>query len=93
MVFVAAARVYEKLLILVGECRAFLASESKHTMTVSARAILAYYNLHLGNMKFGETYRLGQASKSAANASVWTRVLWLGRSRIEDQGQRVKILK
>ena len=90
MVFVTAAHVHEKLLILVGECRAFLASESEYTMTVSARAILAYYNLHLGHMKFGETYSLGQALKSAANVAVWTRVLWLGRSRIEDQGQRVK---
>ena len=33
----------------VGECMAFLASGSEHTMTVSARAILAYLQLALWN--------------------------------------------
>ena len=56
--------------ILVGECRALLASGSEHTLTVSARAILGIYNFYLGTTKIGKRHSLGQAPKSTANGSL-----------------------
>ena len=50
--------------------------------TVSARPI---YNLHLGTTKIGKMCSIGQASKSAANATEKARVLSLVRLRTEDQ--------
>ena len=45
----AGANIHLQKVILVGECMAFLASGSEHTMTVSATAILAYLQLALWN--------------------------------------------
>ena len=55
---------------------AFLVSGSEHTMTVSARAILAYlHDLHLGTTKIGKRNTASvQASKSAVNAAEWSRM-------------------
>ena len=47
----AGANIHLQKVILVGECMAFLASRSEHTMTVSTTAILAYLQLALWNHK------------------------------------------
>ena len=54
---------------IVSKFRAFLASRSEHTMTVSS---LAYFQL--GTAKIGKRYSLDQAAKSATNVAKQTRV-------------------